>query len=249
VKTQRHDFKWSVLLGSLILAGCGATSTTLSVQNPAVPAPAPAPTVKKVVTTKQAPNNWIHVDGGSQKMEFNPKIDVLFVVDDSDSMKTHQQKLASNLNRFMQGFQSNKMIDYHVGVTAVWDNTPRALMARQESHQKTGRRLFENGELRPVKDDNGNSTSKRFLTRSDDAETAANTIHIGITPYDDGGPEIEELFSPISAAIKLTGAGAPNEGFFRSDAHLAIVMVTDADDSRWSRSNIRSENFSKRPPR
>jgi hypothetical protein len=214
-----------------LMMGCSPAATTLSVQSPAPQTPPPPPTLKKVASTIQSPNNWIHVDGGAQMMDFNPKIDILFVVDDSDSMKNHQDKIAANLGRFMEGLKANKMIDYHIGVTAGWDSTDRALTMRTASAKK-GRHLFDNGELRPVKDSSGKWTANRFLTRNDSVATAARTVDIGITPYNEGGPEIEELFSPISAAIKLTGAGAANEGFFRSDAHLATVIVTDADDSR-----------------
>jgi hypothetical protein len=52
-----------------------------------------------------------------------------------------------------------------------------------------------------------------------------NTLKIGVVPYKEGGPEFEELFSPVAAAID-----GRNVGFVRQDAHLAVIMISDADD-------------------
>ncbi len=46
-----------------------------------------------------------------------------------------------------------------------------------------------------------------------------------------GGPENEETLSPLVAALDKTGRGAANEGFFRPDAQLVVVLMTDADDA------------------
>lgn len=230
LSTKTTLWMTTALSASLWATGCGSPTATTLKQSPK----------SEYVTEKSDPIpkitpqgiQWIHVDGGQRQLDFNPKIDVLFVIDDSDSMKSHQENLVRNISRFTDGFQRNKGIDYHIGVTAVWDSTERALRAREESHAKTGRILYANGELRPVKDATGKLGTDRFVTRTQDANLLATTLHLGVTPYKDGGPEIEELFSPISEALKLTGRGAANEGFFRSDAHLAVVLVTDADDSR-----------------
>lgn len=178
---------------------------------------------------------WITLDGGNPDLEFNPKMDILFVIDNSSSMKAAQESLSRGINSFASAFQKNQMIDYHLGVISVWDSSSKFV-----NHPK---RRYENGELRKVKI-GGREVEQRFLTRKTGTPTAlSSTIKIGIAGLADGGspvPEFEEVFSPISAAIKLTGRGAPNEGFFRPDAHLVVILLSDADDSN---SSIRAEQL------
>ena len=48
---------------------------------------------------------------------FKPKVDILFVTDTSDSMKTHQAKLRKNINEFSKNFLRKKdFLDFHIGV-------------------------------------------------------------------------------------------------------------------------------------
>lgn len=203
-----------------LLGACGARNDSvygeriLSDQKADVPQP-PVVEPDKI--------EWITVDGGEKEV-FKPQVDVLFVIDNSDSMKSAQENLSANINRFVEGFSRNRMIDYHVGVVSVWDRSERFLTKKKDPYAQ--------GELRYIKDAGGRTLQSRFVSRFKDAERIlAATLKIGIAPYADGGPEDEELFSPLSAALKKTGRGDVNEGFFREDAHLAVVMITDADDS------------------
>jgi len=59
---------------------------------------------------------WITEDGGQSQLSFNPRVDILFVTDNSESMKSAQENLVKNMDRFTTGINRNKMIDYHVGV-------------------------------------------------------------------------------------------------------------------------------------
>lgn len=195
-------------------------------------APAPAPIIKKDEI------KWVTIDGGERGIDFNPQIDILFVVDDSDSMKAHQENLSRNIKHFVSGLQNNKMIDYHIGVVSVWDSSDRAEEARQKK-TAAGQRVFANGELRPVKSTDGKLSKTRFVYRFENNENIlASTLNIGVTPFKDGGPENEEVFSPIEAALKKTGRGDTNEGFFRPEAQLVVVVVTDADDDISVTKNI-----------
>ena len=69
--------------------------------------------------------------------------------------------------------------------------------------------------------------SANFVTREtpDYKAVLGNTLKIGTIPYAQGGPEIEELFSPVMAAID-----GQNVGFIRPEAHLAVILISDADD-------------------
>jgi hypothetical protein len=178
--------------------------------------------------TAPAPQlRWITLDGGAQKWELNPKVDLLFVIDDSDSMREEQDNLSRNINRFVEGFGRNRMIDFQIGVTSVWDSTPRYL-----STNKSG---YSVGELRKIPGAQPGQPERRFLTRSQGFESIlARALKIGVTPMAQGGPEVEEVFSPISEAIKKSAPGAPNAGFMRSEAQLVVITVTDAEDGSAS---------------
>jgi len=168
---------------------------------------------------------WITVDGGQGDLDFNPQVDILFVIDNSDSMKDAEANLTRNINSFASSLKKNKMIDYHIGVTSVWDSTPRYVNNKNN--------IYGVGELRSVKTSSGQTKPERFVTRAD-ADDLASTLNIGVAAYADGGPEIEEMFSPIDGALQKNGRGAPNEGFFRDNAQLVTVILSDADDSTAS---------------
>lgn len=167
---------------------------------------------------------WITQDGGKRAYDFNPRTDILFVVDDSDSMRSAQDNLSRNINRFVETFSKNRMIDFHIGVISTWENSPRFLQGN-----KSG---YASGELRRLKNARGQQANQRFVTRFQGFQNVlASTLKVGVTPFAEGGPEVEEFFTPIADALTKTGRGAANEGFFREDAHLVIVLVTDADDA------------------
>jgi len=170
---------------------------------------------------------WITLDGGQSQLDFNPQVDILFVIDNSDSMKSAEENLVRNINRFVSSFKNNRMIDFHIGVISTWDRSERFLTTKENS--------YGIGELWNVKNKQGQKLESRFVSRKDNVDQVmASTLNIGIAPYAKGGPETEEFFSAISSALLKTGRGAANEGFFRSEAQLVTVILTDADDSSLS---------------
>lgn len=168
--------------------------------------------------------NWVTEDGGQSQLDFNPQIDLLFVVDNSDSMKVAQENLRSNIHRFAEGLLKNRMIDFHIGVISTWDQSERAIRGKKDPYQI--------GDLRFIKDSKGQSFNKRFLDRKTATlDLLASSLHIGVSPYAQGGPEIEEFFSPLAAALEKSSPQGSNAGFFREDAELVVIFLTDADDS------------------
>jgi hypothetical protein len=174
--------------------------------------------------------NWVTEDGGQSQLDFNPRVDILFVMDNSDSMKTAQANLIKNLNRFTSGITNNKMIDYHIGVVTTWDgkawNDPK-----KDGYKKAN--PFGIGELRFAKTIAGTDSTERFVTKKDSAGVLASTLKVGVEALNIGGPETEEFFTPLAAALdsSRTGRGGTNEGFFRDDAQLVVIFLTDADDA------------------
>jgi hypothetical protein len=164
---------------------------------------------------------WILEDGGSQDV-VKGKVDILFTIDDSESMNSSIQNLSRNIGRFVDRFGQNKLVDFQVATTSVWDSKERF----------TSKTKFQKGELRKAKAPSGKTADVRYVSRVKGfAEILAATLKLGIVPFDQGGPENEEMFSPMIEALKLSAPGGINAGFLRPDAHLISVIVSDAEDS------------------
>jgi hypothetical protein len=215
------------LMALSFIVACSPANETLTARYEVPPPPEPIIPHFDEVAVPTA--DWITLDGGQTQMEFNPQVDILFVVDNSASMSSAQDNLSNNIDTFASKFQQNKMIDYHIGVVSVWDSGRFT-----EGKDKTG---FSLGELRNVKSASGKVLDSRFVTKDENvSKILSQTLKIGYMPLGSGGPENEEIFSPISAALQLNGRGATNEGFFRENARLVVIILTDAEDSTPSMS-------------
>ena len=73
----------------------------------------------------QAPKekfNFITVKAEQSPTLADPKVNVLFVVDNSGSMKGYQDKLSQNMAYFSKKFFANARINYRIGVVPVYDS-------------------------------------------------------------------------------------------------------------------------------
>ena len=176
-------------LVSVFLGGCAAESPKL------VPLPVAKPERVR--------------DVSDIRVSFQRAVDILFVVDDSGSMSTHQQNLAKNIGLFTQGMKANQTLDYHIGVlTSNMDYAPWRPVAG----------YGWKGEL------NGVTKYVSKLTPNADQELAKN-LNPGID-----GSGTEAFFTPVQAALTAPLLTGVNKGFYRPDAYLAIVFLPDADD-------------------
>lgn len=171
----------------------GAMVSGLMACSPETPKLVPRPEVKKE-----------RVRNVGTRVTFNPRVDILFVVDDSGSMSTHQQNLSKNIQLFTSGIQSNQILDYHIGV----------ITTSMDSFGRTPGR----GQL---------VGTPPYIQRSspNGMQDLAKNLLVGT----DGSGQ-EKFFEPLMAALTpplLTGG---NAGFYRSDAYLVTVFITDTDD-------------------
>lgn len=210
----------AIYISALVLfSACSPESSSLRTERPLVDQTVEVPQYDKISAQSFS---WITEDGGQSQLEFNPQVDILFVTDNSESMKSAQENLVTNIDRFTAGLMKNRMIDYHIGTISVWDSSDRYAATKKDLYQK--------GDLRFIKNSQKQNYNKRFVTKAE-KQFLASSLAIGVTPYDQGGPEFEEMFSPLAAALEKTGRGATNEDFFRENAQLVVVFLTDADDS------------------
>jgi HYDIN/CFA65/VesB family protein/ASPM-SPD-2-Hydin domain-containing protein/centrosomal CEP192-like protein/flagellar associated PapD-like protein len=132
----------------------------------------------------------------------NPKVDVLFVVDDSGSMEWAQSSLASNLSAFVTQAQTQNA-DYHIAATTT-DVSP------------SGARGAFIGSPKFITNQTPNAVS-----------TFANTVRVGTN-----GDGDERGLEAAYLALSDPQINTTNAGFLRNDAALAVILVSDDDDSR-----------------
>lgn len=197
-------FKTTFLVAALALAACAP-------QDPHVRTQSPPPKPKAVPTPPPKPE--LMTDRARVQNEYqSAKVDILFVIDNSNSMTAHRDRLVANMNRFAESFIKNTDVDFHIGVVKVYDST-----------------RFAPGQ--PTYVPNGQLLSGFVKRGGDTVAELQEMLNVPVLGLEQGGPEIEEVFSPIRAAFSDEMLKGPNAGFYRPEAHLAVIMITDANDS------------------
>lgn len=138
------------------------------------------------------------------------QLDVLFVIDDSPAMAPFQAKLAGNARELIQLLTPMFGPDLHVGVVTA-DPADAARLRQTSSVAGT----FITTALQ-----SDGSVQTNVTGAVDDAFVAlANVGSAGAS-----GPQ------PLAMAEAALASGA-NPGFFRANAYLSIVVITDGDDN------------------
>jgi hypothetical protein len=157
-------------------------------------------------------------------------MDIVFVVDDSGSMKEEQDNLAANFPEFVKVLdqykvRSGEQLDYRLAVTT----TGRDL-------QYTIAGVFPANE----KGDNGAFRQKCGMTRRWIERTDANvaTTFKCAAAVGTGGPSIEMPLYALKLAFDDRVRDGTNAGFLRDDALLAVVILTDEDDCSRADNNF-----------
>ncbi|MEN0060610.1 MAG: vWA domain-containing protein [Myxococcota bacterium] len=130
-------------------------------------------------------------------------IDVLFVIDHSRSMRGEQQHLADNFGPFLDILLTSG-VDFHVGVISMDVSDPEH-SGRLQGEEKTGRRWID------------------VNTRG------AAGLFSQMATLGTRGSSVERGRDAVFAAIAHE-ADDYNQGFFRPDAALHVVVVSDEDD-------------------
>lgn len=157
----------------------------------------------------------------------DPKVNILFVVDNSGSMKGYQEKMAANIELFAETFFENSRVDYRIGVVPVYDS--KYLNDKTVYVPSGVRKMNPLGELVKLKGADGLELPDQvYITRDtpNPKEVLKNTVMIG-TQW---GPEAEESFSPVLALTNMKINSEKNKNFYEPEAYLAVFFLTDADD-------------------
>lgn len=167
--------------------------------------------------------------------EIGCDIDFLFVVDNSRSMVDNQKSLASSVPDFIQTI--NKEIDnlqsYHIGVIST-DESQYNKVGDVKHCSTLGGLIVRTADYTPGADQpfdrpcHPYASGKFFMTAKDNLDEKF-TCAAKLGPMGSGN---ERPMDALDAAMskKLTAKDACNEGFFREDAILVVVLVTDEED-------------------
>ncbi len=156
---------------------------------------------------------------GSKSAEFEQasvyvprKIDVLFVVDNSGSMRSSQSSLAANFPAFINHFKS-KGYDFKIAVTTTdsfyagqFINSGCALCNAEQARFRSGT------DPKVYVVDNSTANIESVFSAN---------VQVGTTGSGD-----ERAFS----SLKTTLESSLNAGFHRSDAYLSVILVSDEED-------------------
>ncbi len=177
----------AVALLLLLGAGC-RPETGIRAEPPRYPDgdPRPVPDTVQLDTVVQVPP---------------PLVDVLWVIDNSCSMRDEQESLVSNFPSFMQYFLSSGL-DYHLGVITLDVDTNS-----------------DSGRLREV-------DGRKFIDASteDPVDTFSRVATVGTD-----GSGIEKGRGAVFLALESLRDSA-NAGFYRDDAAIHTVVITDEGD-------------------
>ncbi len=153
---------------------------------------------------------------------FDPRVDILFVVDNSGSMSVHQSNLIRNVDLFTNAFLKNSILDYNIGV----------LTTDMCDGGFGGTSNFCGGQLVSI----GGYPFVNRKTPNASAVLKAN-LDLGTD-----GSGTEMVFDPVHAALTKY-VNTVNKDFYRDTASLVIIFVTDAEDQSRFMNTLSMKNF------
>ncbi len=165
-------------------------------------------------------------------VQINRDIDILFVVDNSGSMREEQASLAANFNRFINVLNNIEggLPNVHIGVVSTDVGAgPFGIMGCTGSG--------DNGVLQNAPSGACNTPTDLYISDVSNADgTSRVTNYTGdlaatfscIAELGTGGCGFEQPLESMRRA--LNGSNAQNNGFLRPTAFLAVIIITDEDD-------------------
>ncbi len=182
---------------------------------------------KRSLPGKQTVNQFV-------ESHYNPSVDILFIIDDSKSMRDIQDLLAKNAELFIDQFLDTRVVDYHIAVTSSsivktdknrirsydvgggsWSPPPKVYGGLLTRCDKLAE---EQGYDYP------NYVERKFPRAG---ECLKEMMEVGTTGNGSGH------FLNIPLLVLSGTMLAKNSSFYRPEAHLAVFVITDTrDDSK-----------------
>ncbi len=209
---RRHPTALALLPAAMLLAGCGP----------------------RVSTAIDAGPGW---SDPIVPVDFNPNIDILFVIDNSGSMAEEQASLAANFPRFINVLEAIEgglpnvnlgVISTNVGAGpypisgCVWPGDNGALQSTR-GEGAPPYCIVPTGAFIQDWDDGAGGRLRNYDSYQGLAASFACIAQLGTS-----GCGFEQPLESMRRA--LDGSVAGNAGFMRPDAFLAVIFITDEDD-------------------
>ena len=168
----------------------------------------------------------------------NGNLDLLFVINNSSSMKSMQQKLSEQLPTFMQVLEGmpNGLPNVHIAVVSADMGAPGDSLSQIGCTQAGNAGTFQY--MPGLAATCASTTIHRGDTFISDVCENKNftgpidTVFQCIAQLGDQGCGFEQPLASIDRALGADGAAPPaaNANFLRPDAYLGIVILTNEDD-------------------
>ena len=155
---------------------------------------------------------------------YNPAVDILFIIDDSGSMRDKQELLAKNAEMFISHFLNVGFIDYHIGVTT--------------SSHKDRISVAGDGKLNRCRELEGQYRKEKYFNYVDKKTHRGEECLAEMMKVGTGGAGDEQFLSIPHMVFSGPVFKNYNTDFYRPSAHLAIFVITDAIDQ----SKVKPEN-------
>ncbi len=202
-----------LVLAGLALAGVGGCG-----KNDAVRSSNPVPSVPAV-----------EIPGGAGG------VDILFMIDNSSSMTSMQQKLVAQIPAFLDMLQSadHPLTDFHIAVVSSDMGAPGDESTSIGCTAAGDQGVFQSqprGDCQALLD-----PGATFISNVGGVANYAGSLNDAlacITPLGANGCGFEHQLASVVRALGADGQPAPaaNAGFLRQDAELAIFLLTNEDD-------------------
>jgi hypothetical protein len=168
-------------------------------------------------------------------------IDILFVIDDSLSMKEEQDSLRANFGRFISVLESidGGLPDVQIGVITPNLGTTATDNSRAPSLGPCTDTGGERGELRQL--GGGGPRFLRDVARPSggrDTNYGALTLTQAFQQLATVGTNGCGIEQHLEAMKRALDGNPVNAGFVREDAYLAVIVIADEDDCSLARSSL-----------
>jgi hypothetical protein len=166
----------------------------------------------------------------------NRNIDIVFMVDDSSSMTPIQNKLIANFPTFMDVLKNlpGGLPNVHIGVVSSSMGAGRN-PSIDHCPQGGDQGIFHTKPLGPTCTKASLNAGQNFIINVNGQANYTGDIadvFTCIAALGENGCGFEHQFESVLRSLGADGAAAPaqNANFLRSDAYLAIVLITNEDD-------------------
>lgn len=161
------------------------------------------------------------------RVKDNSKVDILIVDDNSGSMSYEQQSMASRVRNFLNVIQG---LDYRIAITTTDAND----YSQQGVIRLDNGSLMQNGSSKYTGDGmllkfNGNNSY--FIDSSLPLTTAQTYLGETIQRPEVGSGLEQGIRATYRAIERSLNPDSANSFFFRNDAQLAVVVISDEDES------------------